>query len=83
MSYSEMRSAYEVTTEKRGKGGNWEIIIGKGSDFYHFRVWPNNSPLESDKNIFLDTRPFFVHFLKKMFFAPRKAENTFKNSQNC
>ena len=26
--------------------------------------------------IFLDTKPFFEHFLKK-FFAPRKAENTF------
>ena len=30
-------------------------------------------PLESDKNIFylfLDTRPFFEHFLKKMYFCP-------------
>ena len=29
-------------------------------------------PLKSDKNIFyfLDTRPFFEHFLKKMYFCP-------------
>ena len=26
----------------------------------------------------MDTRPFFEQFLKKMFFAPRKAENNFK-----
>ena len=34
--------------------------------------------LESDKNIFyfVDTRPFFENFLKKRFFAPRKAEKT-------
>ena len=32
---------------------------------------------------FLDTKPFFEHFLKKkMLFAPRKSENTFFNFQN-
>ena len=33
-------------------------------------------------SIFLDTRPFLEHFLKKMFFCSRKAENNLLRMKN-